>query len=403
MNLYTSIQETMELTGEVFPPKLKEFTVQYHTASPAYEVQKANRVQSMKEKRKEPSRRKKVNELLNDSIGFGPINSLLLDDAVSEIMVNAPDQVYCERNGKLILTDVHFRDNEQVMKVIERIVTPLGQRIDQNSSIIDARFPDGSRVNAILPPLALNGPTFTIKKSAKKLLQLKDLIHFGTLTEEAANYLENCVTDRLNVIVSGGIGSGKTNTLNVLSNFISENERIVTIEDTRELRLRQNHVTSFELGTVKMAGKDEKSIHDIINASLKMRPNRLIIDEMRGGEALDILQEMNSGYNGVLAASYAGSPKDLISRIETMVLLAGLDLPMKEIREQIAGGINVIIQQSRLNDGSRRITNITEVQGMKGDRIVLQDMFTFYQDQEGVNSEGAIIGHLVPTGVRSQF
>ncbi len=346
-------------------------------------------------------RKKVVDELVNDLTGFGPINPLLMDEDVSEVMVNGPNQVYCERKGKLILTAIQFRDDEHVMNVIDKIVAPLGRRIDESSPMVDARLPDGSRVNAIIPPLALNGPTITIRKFSKDPLRIQDLINFGTVTEEMGIFLDACVKARLNMFVSGGTGSGKTTTLNVLSNFIPEDERIVTIEDAAEIQLAQEHVISLESRPPNIEGKGSISIRDLVRNSLRMRPDRVIIGEVRGGEALDMLQAMNTGHDGSLATGHSNSPRDMISRLETMVLLAGVDLPIKAIREQIAGALDVIIQQSRLKDGSRKITNITEVQGMEGDIIVLQDIFAF--KQEGLSSEGKIIGRLVPTGVRPKF
>jgi pilus assembly protein CpaF len=346
-------------------------------------------------------RKKVVADLINDLTGFGPINPLILDEDVSEVMVNGPKQVYCERKGKLVLTEVEFRDNEHVMSVIEKIVAPLGRRIDESSPMVDARLPDGSRVNAIIPPLSLNGPTITIRKFSKDPLQIKDLINFGTITEEMATFLDACVKARLNIFISGGTGSGKTTTLNVLSNFIPDDERIVTIEDAAEIQLAQEHVVSLESRPANIEGKGAISIRDLVRNSLRMRPDRIIIGEVRGGEALDMLQAMNTGHDGSLATGHSNSPRDMISRLETMVLLAGIDLPVRAIREQIASAIDLIIQQSRLKDGTRKITNITEVQGMEGDIIVLQDIFAF--KQVGLNSEGKIIGRLVPTGVRPKF
>ncbi|MEH7480155.1 CpaF family protein [Neobacillus drentensis] len=346
-------------------------------------------------------RKKVVDELINDLTGFGPINPLLLDEDVSEVMVNGPNQVYCERKGKLVLTPVQFRDNEHVMSVIDKIVAPLGRRIDESSPMVDARLPDGSRVNAIIPPLALNGPTITIRKFSKDPYQIEDLINFGTVTEEMAIFLDACVKARLNMFVSGGTGSGKTTTLNVLSNFIPDDERIVTIEDAAEIQLGQEHVISLESRPPNIEGKGAISIRDLVRNSLRMRPDRVIIGEVRGGEALDMLQAMNTGHDGSLATGHSNSPRDMIARLETMVLLAGVDLPIKAIREQIAGAIDVIIQQTRLKDGTRKIVNITEVQGMEGEIIVLQDIFSF--KQKGLNSEGKIIGRLVPTGVRPKF
>jgi pilus assembly protein CpaF len=346
-------------------------------------------------------RKKVVDELINDLTGFGPINPLLLDEDVSEVMVNGPNHVYCERKGRLELTSIQFRDDEHVMSVIEKIVSPLGRRIDESSPMVDARLPDGSRVNAIIPPLALNGPTITIRKFSKDPFQISDLVNFGTVSEEMAIFLEACVKARLNLFVSGGTGSGKTTTLNVLSNFIPDDERIVTIEDAAELQLGQEHVVSLESRPPNIEGKGAITIRDLVRNSLRMRPDRIIIGEVRGAEALDMLQAMNTGHDGSLATGHSNSPRDMIARLETMVLLAGVELPVKAIREQIAGAIDVIIQQSRLKDGTRKIVSITEVQGLEGDIIVLQDIFTFRQ--EAVNSEGKVIGKLVPTGVRPKF
>jgi pilus assembly protein CpaF len=346
-------------------------------------------------------RKKVVDELINDLTGFGPINPLLLDEEVSEVMVNGPTHVYCERKGRLELTSIQFRDDEHVMSVIEKIVSPLGRRIDESSPMVDARLPDGSRVNAIIPPLAINGPTITIRKFSKDPFLISDLINFGTVSEEMAIFLEACVKARLNLFVSGGTGSGKTTTLNVLSNFIPDDERIVTIEDAAELQLGQEHVVSLESRPPNIEGKGAITIRDLVRNSLRMRPDRIIIGEVRGGEALDMLQAMNTGHDGSLATGHSNSPRDMISRLETMVLLAGVELPIKAIREQIAGAIDVIIQQSRLKDGTRKIVSITEVQGLEGDIIVLQDIFTFRQ--EAVNSDGKVIGRLVPTGVRPKF
>lgn len=346
-------------------------------------------------------RKRVVEELINDLTGFGPINPLLLEEDVSEVMVNGPDRVYAERKGKLELTDVTFRDNDHVLQVIEKIVAPIGRRIDESSPMVDARLPDGSRVNAIIPPLALNGPTITIRKFAKDPFGIQDLVNFGTLTQEMATFLDACVKARLNMFVSGGTGSGKTTTLNVLSNFIPFDERIVTIEDAAEIQLAQDHVVSLESRPPNIEGKGAITIRDLVKNSLRMRPDRVVIGEVRGAEALDMLQAMNTGHDGSLATGHANSPRDMIARLETMVLFAGVDLPVKAIREQIAGALDVIIQQSRLKDGSRKIVKITEVQGMEGDIIVLQDIFTF--EQYGLDENRKVIGKLVPTGVRPKF
>ncbi|WP_407944353.1 CpaF family protein [Ornithinibacillus californiensis] len=346
-------------------------------------------------------RKKVVEEIINDLTGFGPINPLLLDSDVSEVMVNGPNRVYCERKGKLIRTDITFRDNEHVMSIIDKIVSPLGRRIDESSPMVDARLPDGSRVNAIIPPLALNGPSITIRKFSEDPFTIEDLINFGTITTEMAIFLEACVKARLNIFVSGGTGSGKTTSLNVLSNFIPDDERIVTIEDAAELQLGQDHVVSLESRPPNIEGNGAITIRDLVRNSLRMRPDRVVIGEVRGAEALDMLQAMNTGHDGSLATGHSNSPRDMISRLETMVLMAGVDLPVKAIREQISGAIDIIIQQSRLKDGSRKITSITEVQGLEGDVIVLQDIFSF--KQQGLDENGKVIGKLVPTGVRPKF
>lgn len=346
-------------------------------------------------------RKKVVEELTHDLTGFGPINPLLMDPEVTEVMVNGPGMVYIERKGKLMLTGIRFRDDEHVMNIIEKIVSPIGRRIDESSPMVDARLPDGSRVNAIIPPLALNGPTLTIRKFSADPFKIDDLISFGTLTQEMATFIDACVKARLNIFVSGGTGSGKTTTLNVLSSFIFDDERIVTIEDAAELQLGQPHVITLEARPPNIEGKGAIAIRDLVRNSLRMRPDRIVIGEVRGAEALDMLQAMNTGHDGSLATGHSNSPRDMISRLETMVLLAGVELPVKAIREQIAGAIDLIIQQSRLKDGTRKITKITEVQGLEGDVIVLQDIFEY--QQEGIDAEGKIKGRLVPTGVRPKF
>lgn len=346
-------------------------------------------------------RKKVVEELINDVTGFGPINPLLLDPEVSEVMVNGPSQVYVERNGKLEITYVQFRDDEHVMQVIDKMVAPIGRRVDESSPMVDARLPDGSRVNVIIPPLSLQGPSITIRKFSKDPYTIEDLIRFDTVSREMAIFMEACVKARLNIFVSGGTGSGKTTTLNVLSSFIPSDERIVTIEDAAELRLWQDHVVSLESRPPNIEGKGAVTIRDLVRNALRMRPERIVIGEVRGGEALDMLQAMNTGHDGSIATGHSNSPRDMIARLETMVLMSGLDLPVKAIREQIAGAMDLIIQQSRLKDGSRKITNITEVQGLEGDVIVLQDIFVYRQ--EGMDSEGKVIGSLVPTGIRPRF
>jgi len=346
-------------------------------------------------------RQRLLQDLLDEVFAFGPISPLLRDEKVSEIMVNGPHQVYVERNGKLEKTGIRFRNNAHLLSVIERIVAPLGRRIDEASPMVDARLPDGSRVNAIIPPLALNGPTLTIRKFSKDPLQIDNLIQLGTLTPEMAKFLEACVKARLNIIVSGGTGSGKTTTLNVLSSFIPEGERIITIEDAAELQLHQEHWVRLETRPPNIEGKGEVTMRDLVRNALRMRPDRIIVGEVRSGEALDMLQAMNTGHDGSLTTGHANSPRDMLSRLETMVLMAGLDLPVRAIREQIASAIDLIVHQNRLRDGSRKITKITEVQGMEGDTIVLQDLFVF--EQVGLDASGKVKGFFRSTGVRPKF
>jgi pilus assembly protein CpaF len=342
-----------------------------------------------------------IAEIVAEATGFGPIQPLLCDDSISEIMINGPRQVYVERGGRLELTGVTFRDDAHVLHLIEKIVAPLGRRIDEGMPMVDARLPDGSRVNAVIPPLALNGPTVTIRKFAKDTLTCNNLLDFGTLSREMAAFLEAAVKGRLNTIVSGGTGSGKTTTLNVLSGFIPNDERIVTIEDAAELQLRQEHVVSLETRPPNIEGKGAITVRDLVRNSLRMRPERIVVGEVRGGEALDMLQAMNTGHDGSLTTGHANSPRDMLSRLETMVLMAGMDLPVRAIREQISSAIDLIVQQSRLRDGSRKITHITEVQGMEGEIIVLQDIFVF--EQTGVDESGRCCGRFRSTGIRPKF
>ena len=316
-------------------------------------------------------------------------------------MVNGPDSVYVEKKGRLVRSDVAFKDDQHVMRVIEKIVAPLGRRIDESSPMVDARLPNGSRVNVIIPPLSLNGPTITIRKFSEKPYTVKDLINFGTFTPDVAILLKACVEARLNIVVSGGTGSGKTTTLNVLSSFIPDDERIVTIEDAAELQLMQEHVVRLETRPPNIEGKGVITIRDLVRNSLRMRPDRIIVGEVRSGEALDMLQAMNTGHDGSLTTGHANTPRDMLSRLETMVLMAGMELPVKAIREQIASAIDIIVQQSRLKDGSRRITYITEITGMEGDVITMQDIFVF--NQHSRDEKGRITGELVPTGIKPRF
>jgi pilus assembly protein CpaF len=336
-----------------------------------------------------------------DIMGFGPLEELLAQDDISEIMVNGPKRIFVERKGKLILSNVTFNNNEHVMRIIDRIVAPLGRRCDEASPMVDARLPNGSRVNAVIPPIALDGPTVTIRKFKKESLTVPDLVRFGSMTQDMADFLGACVLGRLNTVVSGGTGSGKTTTLNVLSSFIPEDERVITVENAAELQLRQEHVVRLESRPPNVEGKGEITIRDLVINCLRMRPERIIVGECRGGETLDMLQAMNTGHDGSMTTCHANTPRDAISRIETMCLMAGMDLPIRAIREQIASAVEVIVQQSRLKDGSRKITSITEVQGMEGDVVVMQEIFVF--EQTGIDEKGKIVGQLRPTGVRPKF
>jgi pilus assembly protein CpaF len=342
-----------------------------------------------------------LDAILSEIMGFGPLDPLLRDDSISEIMVNSPKQIYIERKGKLVRVDVTFQNNEHVMRILERIVAPLGRRLDESSPMVDARLPDGSRVNAIIPPIALKGPSITIRKFSKKPLTIEDLIKFGTLSPKIAEFLKGCVESRLNIIVSGGTGSGKTTLLNVLSNFIPDDERIVTVENAAELQLWKDHVVTLESRPANVEGRGEISIRDLVINCLRMRPDRIVVGECRGGEALDMLQAMNTGHDGSLTTAHANSPKDTISRLETMCLMAGMDLPVRAIRDQIASAVNVIVQQERMQDGSRKIVSITEVDGMEGDVIKMNEIFRF--EQTGLDENSKVMGTLRPTGVQPRF
>ena len=345
-------------------------------------------------------RQRMLEQILDEILGFGPIQPLLNDDTVTEVMVNGPFRVYVERKGKLQLSEYTFQNDEHCMRVIERIIAPIGRRVDESKPYEDARLPDGSRVNIIIPPLALNGPVVTIRKFPKYRIQVEDYVKFGTATAEMMEFLRGCVEARLNIFVSGGTGSGKTTLLNILSGFIPEDERIVTIEDAAELRLVQDHVVRLESRAANIEGKGAVTIMDLVKNSLRMRPERIIVGEIRGGEALSMLQAMNTGHDGSLSTGHANAPRDMLSRIETMCLMAGVDLPSRAIREQIASALDLIVQISRLKDGSRKITHITEVQGLEGEAIVLQDVFIFEQT---AYVDGKVQGRLRPTGIRPKF
>src|SRR5918995_1249860 len=322
-------------------------------------------------------RERLTSEILDDILGYGPLERLLADDSITEVMCNGPDDVWIERGGKLYETTVRFVDESHLRRIINKIVSKIGRGIDESSPLVDARLPDGSRVTAIMPPLSLSGPLLTIRKFAQNRFALSELIEIGTLSDEAAEFLENCIRARLNILVSGGTGTGKTTFLNALSAAIPDSDRIVTIEDAAELQLAQRHVIRLESRPKNMEGEGEITIRDLVRNALRMRPDRIIVGEVRGAEALDMLQAMNTGHEGSISTIHANSPRDVLSRLETMVLMAGVELPIRAIREQIASAIDVIVHQSRLKDGTRRITHVTEVTGMEGDVITLQDIFTF--------------------------
>jgi len=341
-----------------------------------------------------------LEQIVAEIMGLGPLEPLLKDETITEIMVNGSQRIYIEREGRIEKTSYKFESDEHVMRIVDRIVAPLGRRVDESQPYVDARLPDGSRVNVIIPPLALQGPVITIRLFSKVPYTMEDLIGFGTLTPEIAEFLEICVQSRLNIIISGGTGSGKTTTLNVLSGFIPNDERIVTIENAAELQLQQDHIVSLESRMANIEGKGEVTIRDLVVNSLRMRPDRIVVGEVRSGEALDMLQAMNTGHDGSLTTCHSNGPRDTLSRLETMVLMAGTELPHRAIREQVASALHLIVHQDRIRDGTRKLTSITEVQGMEGNVIVLQDLFTF--EQTGFD-DGRIVGHLRPTGVRPKF
>ncbi|MGD9496143.1 MAG: CpaF family protein [Armatimonadota bacterium] len=342
-----------------------------------------------------------VEAVINEVRGYGPLEVLLADDTITEIMVNGPDQVMIERNGRLSPVPVRFTNADHIMRIVEKIIAPLGRRLDEAVPMVDARLPDGSRVNAIIPPLAVGGPYVTIRKFSAEPLTADDLVRFGTMTPQIRDFLQKCVEGKLNIIVSGGTGSGKTTTLNVLSSFIPAGERIVTIEDAAELRLQQNHVLSLESRPPNLEGTGEITIRDLVRNALRMRPDRIIVGEVRGGEALDMLQAMNTGHEGSLSTAHTNGPRDCLSRLETMVLMAGTELPSHAIRQQISAAIDLIIHQDRMRDGSRKITYITEVQRMEGEEIITQDLFTLRH--HGVDDDGRLIVEHQPTGVQPLF
>jgi pilus assembly protein CpaF len=347
-----------------------------------------------------PERARLFEQIAAEILGFGPLQPLLEDDTITEIMVNGPKNVYVERKGKLHRVPVTFENNDHVMRIIDRIVAPLGRRIDESSPYVDARLQDGSRVNAVIPPISLVGPTLTIRKFSKNPITVDQLIQFGSISPEAVQFLKACVEARLNILISGGTGSGKTTLLNVMSSFIPGDERIITIENAAELQLRQEHVVTLESRPPNIEGRGEITIRDLVINSLRMRPERIIVGECRGGETLDMLQAMNTGHDGSMTTAHANSPRDAISRVETMCLMAGMDLPVRAIREQVSSAVDLIAQQERMRDGTRKVTAITEVSGMEGDVITMTDIFVF--EQTGMEN-GKIVGRLRPTGLRPKF
>ena len=340
-------------------------------------------------------------DVLDDLIGYGPIQPLLEDPEITEVMVNGHNQVYIEREGKLIKTNITFENDLHVIKVIERIVLPLGRRIDAESPTVDARLPDGSRVNAVIPPVAIDGPSITIRKFSTERLGVHQLISHGSITENMVEFLRACVVAKLNVIISGGTGSGKTTLLNILSAFIPESDRIVTIEDAAELQLQQEHIVRLETQPADLDGRGRVTTRDLVRNALRMRPDRIIVGEVRGGEALDMLQAMNTGHDGSLTTLHANSPRDAISRLETLTLMSEVDLPVGVVRRQIASAIDLIVHQARLRDGTRKVTAITELAGMESDTVVLTDIFKF--DQTSISKDGKVQGELIPTGIRPMF
>lgn len=343
-------------------------------------------------------RERLVEEVLDEAFGFGPLELLLKEEGVADIMINGPKSVFLEKNGRIIKSDVTFRDNDHLLQILDRIVSRVGRRIDETSPMVDARLPDGSRLNAIIPPLALDGPSLTIRRFGSNPLTLEDLLKFGTFTPEMVMFLEGAMKARLNIIISGGTGSGKTTLLNTLSSFISNDNRIITIEDAAEIQLQQEHVLRLETRPPNIEGKGKVTATDLVKNALRMRPDRIIIGECRGGEALDMLQAMNTGHDGSMTTVHANNPRDAISRIETLVNMSGCDLPLSAVRKQVASAVHLIIQANRLQGGPRKVTYITEVVGMEGDTIVMQDIFKFQQD--GIGENGKAFGHFESTGVR---
>jgi pilus assembly protein CpaF len=434
MSLLKRIERSQEPQGEIRTTKLEELRLKRRPASPArdtfsdlksrvqkrviaeldprMDLSKTGEVRSVIEEMfntvlaeenvilSRAERNALFEQIVAEIMGLGPLEPLLQDETLTEIMVNGADAIYVERAGKIEKTSYTFESDEHVMRIIDRIVAPLGRRVDESQPYVDARLPDGSRVNVIIPPLSIVGPVITIRLFSKVPFSMEDLVSFGTLTPEIGEFLEACVKSRLNMVISGGTGSGKTTTLNVVSGYIPNDERIVTIENAAELQLQQEHVISLESRLANIEGKGEVTIRDLVVNSLRMRPDRIVVGEVRAGEALDMLQAMNTGHDGSLTTCHSNSPRDTLARLETMVLMAGTELPHRAIREQISSALHLIVHQERLRDGSRKLVNLTEVQGMEGNVIVLQDIFGF--EQTGFD-DGRIVGRLRPTGVRPKF
>ncbi|MGC9334031.1 MAG: CpaF family protein [Anaerolineae bacterium] len=345
-------------------------------------------------------RQRLLEQIVAEIMGYGPIEPLLADDSITEVMVNGPSAVYIERAGRVLPTDIKFDSDDHVLRIIDRIVAPLGRRIDESQPYVDARLPDGSRVNAVIPPLSLTGPILTIRKFARIPITAQTLVELGSITPEALEFIKACVQAKINMVISGGTGSGKTTTLNVFSAFIPNDERIITLETAAELQLQQDHILTLETRPPNVEGKGEVTMRQLVINSLRMRPDRIIVGECRGAEALDMLQAMNTGHDGSMTTAHSNSPRDTLARLETMVLMAGMDLPLRAIREQIASALDLVVHQERMRDGTRKITKITEVQGMEGDVIVMQDLFMF--EQQGFEG-GTVVGRLRPTGIRPKF
>jgi pilus assembly protein CpaF len=381
-----------EMENRPIPPDERR-QIMMQTLQNAYQTTKLQLPNAMREQI--------FHDILDELLGFGPLQPLLDNPEISEVMVNGAGNIYIERKGKLTKTNITFENDEQVLRIIDRIILPLGRRIDADSPTVDARLPDGSRVNAVIHPVAIDGPTITIRKFQKDKLTINQLIELGSITKNMAEFVRACVVSRLNIVISGGTGSGKTTLLNILSGYIPLDERIVTIEDAAELKLQQDHVVRLETKPADIEGKHPVTIRDLVRNSLRMRPDRIVVGEVRGGEALDMLQAMNTGHDGSLTTLHANSPRDATSRLETMCMMAGMDLPVRVIREQIASAIDLIVQQSRMRDGSRKVTAITEVAGMEGDTIVMTDIFRF--EQKEIRQDGTVIGELKPTGIRPLF